>query len=254
MRRALLVCAALLAPQAAWAERLIIGLSTEAVPVTSNFSGATVAVFAVIEQDGQAVSRRGYDAVVTVRGPARTQVVRRRERLGPIWINGVSRTYVAAPFYYATLSNRPLPEAALEPVRREGQLGIDMLQLLQLWDWRAPGEDAVFREAFLTSRREEGLYVEESGEEHVRFLAPNVFRARIPLPSNVPVGGYSVEVRVLSDGFTVGRETVTFTVDKMGLEAAVYEASRQQPLVYGALSVVLALSTGWLAGVIFRRN
>ena len=33
----------------------------------------------------------------------------------------------------------------------------------------------------------------------------------------------------------------------------VFVASKQQPLLYGIVCVILALGTGWLAGVVFRR-
>jgi hypothetical protein len=42
-------------------------------------------------------------------------------------------------------------------------------------------------------------------------------------------------------------------VRKSGFENFVYVMSRQQPLLYGIACVLLALGTGWLAGVVFRR-
>ena len=235
------------------AERVILGLSTDVIPITSSFTGSTLTLFGVIEPGGS-TRRGGYDAAVIVRGPPGTQVVRRRERVVLIWINGRSRTYVAAPLYYAALSNRPLPDIALEAVRQETQLGLDALRLSQRWERQAPGEDALFREAFLNVRQDEDLYVEGAGDDYLRFLAPNVLRARVPLPANVPTGVYSVEVLVFSEGFVVGRETASFTIEKTGFEAAVYAASRDTPLIYGMAGVALALGTGWLAGILFRRN
>lgn len=235
------------------AERVILGLSTDVIPITSNFTGTTLALFGVIEPGGS-TRRGGYDAAVIVRGPPATQVVRRRERLLVIWVNGRSRTYVAAPLYYAALSNRPIEDIALEAVRQETQLGLDSLRLSQRWERQAPGEDALFREAFLNVRQEDELYVESSGEDALRFLAPNVLRARIPLPANVPTGVYSVEVLVFSEGFVVGRETTSFAIEKTGFEATVFLASRETPLLYGMAGVGLALATGWLAGMLFRRS
>jgi hypothetical protein len=42
-------------------------------------------------------------------------------------------------------------------------------------------------------------------------------------------------------------------VRKSGFENFVFVASRQQPLLYGIVCVLLALGTGWLAGVVFKR-
>jgi len=246
---------ALLLAGPAAAERLILGLSTESISVTSSFQGTDVVVFAVVEPDRQTGARRGaYDAVVVIRGPSASQVVRRREQFGPIWINGSSRTYLSSPTFYAALSSRALPDIALDQVRREAMIGLDQLRLVQQWAPRNPAEDGLFREAFIASKREEGLYAEGAGAPHLEFLAPNVFRARVSLPANVPTGLYTIEAMVLSEGFVVGRETASFRVDKMGFEAAVFAASREQPLLYGIATVVLAIGTGWLAGVMFRRN
>ena len=44
-----------------------------------------------------------------------------------------------------------------------------------------------------------------------------------------------------------------WSASKTGFENFVFVASRQQPLLYGLVCVVLALGTGWLAGVVFRR-
>lgn len=255
MTRIIVVLAALLAAPPAMAERLVVGLASEAIAISSNFQGTSLALFAVIQPDQRGGSRQGaYDAAVVVRGPARVQVVRRKDRVGPIWINGASRTYVASPSYHATLTNRPLKEVAGERTRAESGLGLTSLQLIQPWSPNNPADDGPFQEAFLNNRRDEGLYVEIHGEDALRFLASNVFRATIPVPANAPIGFYTVEVLVLSEGFVVGRETATFQVEKVGFEAAVFNASREQPLAYGIATVALALSAGWLAGVVFRRN
>jgi uncharacterized protein (TIGR02186 family) len=253
--KALALLAFLLWASPAAAERLIVGLSTDRIGVTSAFQGTDFAVFAVIAPDEQSANRRGgYDAVVVVRGPARTQVVRRREKLGPIWINGASRSYVAAPSLYLALSNKPIADVALERVREEAQIGLGRLGLVQPWVSDNAAEDATFRQAFVESRRDEELYGEFAGEEHLRFLAPNVLRARVRLPANAPVGAYSVEVFALWDGFLVGRSLATFSIEKIGFEAAVFDASRDRPLLYGMATVALALATGWAAGVLFRRG
>jgi hypothetical protein len=44
-----------------------------------------------------------------------------------------------------------------------------------------------------------------------------------------------------------------FVVRKSGFENYVFVASKQQPLLYGIVCVLLALGTGWLAGVVFKR-
>ena len=51
----------------------------------------------------------------------------------------------------------------------------------------------------------------------------------------------------------VAEGSQSFSVTKTGFENFIFVASRQQPLLYGLVCVVLALATGWFAGVVFRR-
>jgi hypothetical protein len=41
-------------------------------------------------------------------------------------------------------------------------------------------------------------------------------------------------------------------VEKTGLERWMFNLSRNEPLLYGILSVMLALAAGWLAAAAFR--
>jgi hypothetical protein len=41
-------------------------------------------------------------------------------------------------------------------------------------------------------------------------------------------------------------------VKKVGLERFLYNLSRQQPLIYGLLSLAIAILAGWLASSFFR--
>ena len=41
---------------------------------------------------------------------------------------------------------------------------------------------------------------------------------------------------------------------KIGFEQVTFELAQNYPLVYGVLAVILAIFTGWLAGVIFKKD
>ncbi|MDP3315795.1 MAG: TIGR02186 family protein, partial [Devosia sp.] len=58
---------------------------------------------------------------------------------------------------------------------------------------------------------------------------------------------------LFKDGEIIARKTNGFSVRKIGFESFLGLASRQQPLLYGLVCVVLAVFTGWLGGVVFRR-
>jgi uncharacterized protein (TIGR02186 family) len=254
MRRLFLIVALALWPSLAGAERVIAVMGIERIAITSNFTGTEIVVFGAIEPDAQTVSRRGgYDVVVTLRGPARTLVVRERQQMMGLWLNGNERTFLAAPTYYAALVSRPLVEIANEQLLTQHEIGIANLRL----DVRPggpvdPAGDVNLRAELRRLKMKEGLWIDQIGA--VDMPTPQVFRARAPIPSNTPIGIYAVEVLVFSDGSLVGRERTTFEIEKAGFEQIVAQASQRQAWSYGALSVALAILTGWLAGALFRRS
>jgi uncharacterized protein (TIGR02186 family) len=223
------------------AERLVASLSTHRVSITSNFTGAELVLFGAIERDAASVSRRGgYDIIAMVIGPRQTLVVRRKERVAGLWVNAGSRTFVDVPSYLATLSTRaPATIAAVETLRR-----------LQIGPSYAT-ED-VFRAAVLRLKAQRRLYAD--GANAVTFLTPTLFRASILLPADVPVGCYDVDVKLFADGAMIARTSSALDIVKDGFEQFVATAAREHGLAYGLASAAMALMTGWLASVVFRKD
>jgi len=250
---ALAALAAAVAPAAA--ERLVTSVSKHQVQVTSNFGGEDLVLFGSVERDAATIPRRGgYDIVVTVTGPRKTFVTRRKERRLGIWINVESREFIGVPAFLAVLANRSVERMAPPEIRRRLQLGLDFVSLpQQIGDDLADvvPEDA-FRKAFVRINEQHSLYQE--GDNAVTLLTPNLFRAAIPLPASVPIGSYNIDVKLLSDGVMIARATSAFEVIKAGFEQVVADAAHQRPFLYGLITMLMALLTGWLASVIFRRD
>lgn len=236
------------------AETIVMSLSSDLVPIGSNFAGAELAVFGAIERDGATVARaQDYDLVVTVRGPRGQVVVREKSRWGPLWLNLDQRRYIAIPAFISILSNRPLDKIAPKAMREKLRLGVDALVPPQVRRGEAADPDEPeFRAALARLRRAEGLFVESPGG--VTLLTPTLFKATIALPGVAPLGRYDVEVAVLSDGVPLARASDGFTVSKGGVEQRVASAAREQPWLYGLATVLMAVSLGWIATVIFRRD
>ena len=239
----------------ATAERLITSVSKHRVLVTSNFGGEDLVLFGAVERDAATVPRRGgYDVVVTVSGPRKTFVTRRKERRLGIWINVESREFVSAPAFLAVLASRPLDAIAPADLRNRLQLDLDNIPLPQ----QAAGalaevapEDP-FRKAFVRINAQHGMYQES--DHAVTFLAQNLFRTAITLPAAAPIGTYNIDVKLLADGALVARTTSAFEVIKAGFEQVVADTAHQRPFLYGLVTALMALLTGWLASVIFRRD
>jgi uncharacterized protein (TIGR02186 family) len=235
------------------AERLIVSVSNDRVTVTSNYEGEELVLFGAVERDGAPDERR-YDMVVTVSGPTADFVTRRKERKLGIWVNADSRQFLDVPGYLSVSANRPLAQITTPDLRRSLQLGLDHVLLTQRVgpDYADVVASDPFRRAFIRRRAERGLYREDTGA--ITFLTPTLFRTSIPLAAEAPIGTYTVDIKLLADGALVGRTVAHFEVVKVGFEQFVASAARHQPLAYGLVTVAMALATGWLASVVFRRD
>ena len=244
-----------LAASPARAERLIASVSNHRVTVTPNYSGEELVLFGSIEKDASTPSTRtSYDLVVTVSGPRADMVTRRKERKLGIWINTDSRPFLKVPTYLALFSNRPFEAIAPPEVQRRQQLGLNNVLLTQRVgpDYADVVPNDAFRSAFVRLRKQQGLYREEASA--VTFLTPTLFRTGIPLPGEVPIGTYNVEIKLFSEGALVTKTETAFEIVKVGFEQFVANSARNNGFIYGLATAFMALMTGWMASIVFRKD
>lgn len=235
------------------AEMLIAAMSSHQIQITSNYTGSQLTVFGVVERDGRTVARGDpYDIVVTVRGPRRMLLVREKERLGPIWINRTQRRFPDSSLFLTVASNRPLDEIMSPETARRERIGLENAQKLKDAGLDLDVTTARFQEGLIRILSEKGLYSAE--ERGVTFLSSTVFSAPIDVPATAPTGSYEIDIVLYAGGVPLARQTTNFEVVKSGMEQRLASGAHDLPLLYGLITVVMALLLGWLASVVFRRD
>ena len=237
----------------ALAETLVSAVSSSHVAITSNFTGTQILVYGEIARDAETVPRTGnQDVVVVVEGPMERVTTWRKDRILGLWINATSQTYIAAPSFYAVHATDDLRNIASEDWLKQYRIGLENLPLAALGSRAPAAERKAFREAFLRSRVQHGLYSQMS--RSIDFLSPTLFSTTIDLPATIPTGDYKVTTFLFSGGVLLAQQEQMLTVAKTGFEQVTFNLSRQYSAVYGVLAIILALFTGWLAGVIFKKD
>ena len=201
MRAALLLAAAAWMPalstaasaQAATAanpESIEIGLSTDKVSITADFTGADLTIFGALDDADPLVARQGrYDVIVVLEGPARPVVVRRKDRILGMWINTQSETFVNVPVSYSVATTRALQDITDPRSYKQLSLGADNLYL-QPAEQDDPVTIDEFTDALRERKKATGLFSIRVGG--VQFLSQNLFRATVALAPNVSVGRSSM--------------------------------------------------------------
>lgn len=242
--------AVLAGAQAARAQGVVFGSSDPIVSIHSNFSGATITFFGNIEPSIEGEPAKGpFDVVLVVRGPLMDRVVRRKSRQFGIMLNADYALYRSLPSFYRVLSSRPL-EDMIDP-EAIGDRIVTIEDQVDRALAASTGNVAMF-DRELTRLMERAELFRTDGRA-IAFLSPTFFATRVALPANVPNGRFLAQVFVIKNGEIVAEHSQSFFVEKTGFERFLGESARRQPVLYGIASVLLALLTGWLGGVVFRR-
>jgi len=232
------------------------------VKVSSDFRGARIVLYGAVFD----AAARPSDVVVLVRGPEQPVRLTRKTRVLGLWLNSRPVVFRGAPGFYRAASNRPLEDIANFGTLRRLGAGVDHLAINapaeQRTETRYGVRDVVvsqlgagyynWRRAVVRLKEKAGLYDED--EHGVRFVDRGLFRAEIALPTGAPTGLYRADILLFQDGKAVSRRSRILTVEKVGIERALYVWAHDRPWSYGLAAMAFALVAGWAASAAFRRD
>ena len=70
----------------------------------------------------------------------------------------------------------------------------------------------------------------------------------------MPVGTHKARAFLFKNGLFVKENSAQLEIRKSGFEQAIYRAAHNHGFFYGFLSVMLAMVTGWMGRVVFRKD
>ena len=230
---------------------LVPDISARSVEIRYSFTGAQLLLFGAILYPGGRVPARPADIVVVLKGPVEPIVVREKQKIAGIWMNADSNRFRSAPSYYAVASSRPVRELVDERTAAIYELGLQDLQLSP-GGGALPDKERRFEAGLLDLRRRAGLYAQQ--DNGVEISQGVLYRARLAIPSQVPVGTYTTETFLIDRGKVVAAATRDVEIGKAGFERSIALAARQHGFLYGLAAVLLSLGLGWAAAMLFRRR
>lgn len=234
-------------------EKIEIGLSTDMISITSNFSGEDLIVFGAVDNIDPLVLRQGrYDIFLALKGPRGDVISRRKGRVFGIWMNVDEEGFSGVPQSYLVASTRlPRDITSADALTR---LGLDTRSIrMRTIDSDENADHASpFAEALRDIKHDTGLYQVFPG--NVRFISQSLFRAEVRLPANVPLGNHRVSAYLFKNGGLVAQTQSQLQIRKAGLEFLIFNLAQTQPLLYGFFAVLLALLVGWLGRVLFKKD
>lgn len=248
MIRALILWGVMLASGPAAAEDIVAGLSQNRVSITADFDGSEILIYGAVKREAP-VPPGQMHVIITVEGPSSPITVRRKERTFGLWINRDAVQIDSAPSFYAVATTGYLANILTETENLRHQITIPRaIRSVGIAD---QADDAAgFTEALIRVREAEGVY--RLNERSVQFTEATLFRADVVLPANLTEGLYRVRIFLTREGQVVDAIERQINVRKEGLERFLFNLSRERPLIYGLLSLLIAVAAGYGASAAFR--
>ncbi len=232
------------------AEEVVLGLSQDEVAITATFDGSEILVFGAVKREEPIpADAPPLQVVVAISGPGEPVTVRRKEKKFGIWVNVDSVLVDSAPSFYAVATSGPFNQVITDTEDLRYRVSIERAIRSVGAAMHIQGAQD-FADAVVRIRENNGLYqiIENTVEVHDQTL----FSTSIAMPANLTEGDYATRIFLTRGGMVVSEYETIIDVRKVGLERWLFNLSRQQPLMYGLLSLAIAIAAGWSASAAFR--
>jgi hypothetical protein len=245
-------------------------VSPETVDIGLDFSGADVTI--------SGTTPEGADVVLVVEGPLDSVKMRKTGKvMGLLWMTVEQAQVEDMPAFHIVGSSEPIE--SLLSREQQVRLGVspecsDILDRAEAVD---PDDGSPLSEEkqteFVTALRDkyirEGRYTpwrcyHEAGAAECDTATPSGgiirpdddghWETSISLPSDAPLGEYSVEAYYVRDGQEVGAASASFNVEKVGVVDTLGSMAEDNAVVYAAISLAIAIAIGLTIGFVFPRR
>ncbi|WP_273760512.1 TIGR02186 family protein [Bartonella sp. ML70XJBT.G] len=232
-------------------ETIQVIVTTNRITVDAHFDGRDLYIAGVLENIDPLYSRQNpYDIIVSLEGPARPMVMREKKRNAGVWVNADSLIFKNVPLFYSMVTTREIDDiTSAEDYKR---LGLGLSSLYLPTDEQDQKKIQIFRDELIKLQKAKNLYYEEEGGVH--FGSGALFTAHFRLPANTPVGHYQVRAYLFRNGQFIDSTTTTLEIVKAQITYTIFHVAHKHSLLYGMVAVIVAISTGCLCRLIFRKD
>ncbi|MBL42654.1 MAG: hypothetical protein CMM49_08360 [Rhodospirillaceae bacterium] len=224
-------------------ETLNTEISQKTISISSNFTGKKILLFGNKEIEG--------DIIITISGPKEKVLVHEKTKKMGIWINSNKIVFSDVPSYYAIASNRRIKNIISIENQNKLQIGAERLNIKPINNLEISNEEIEkFKSGLIRNKIKKNLY---SLNEKSVFFNNKLFRSQINFPTNAPEGNYKINTYLIKNNNIINSKENSVFISKVGIERKIYNFANKQPALYGICAIIIAILSGSIASIIFRR-
>lgn len=225
------------------ARAIVSGISTNEINIDTKFNGAEILLFGAKGDAG--------NIVIAVRGPKRNFLVTKKQKLLGIWYNGNRIEFKDSLSYYSLFSTFD-DNRTTNQLLSQLELGADNIKFnVGKVTKSVEKQKNDFQLQLINKLEKNRLY--SAGANKIDFLDETLFKVILNFPKNVSQGVYTVEIYLINEDDLISFQSIPIYVNQVGFSAKISDYAHQQSLLYGILSVLIALTIGFITNYLFVR-
>ncbi|MHB8810153.1 MAG: TIGR02186 family protein [Desulfobulbaceae bacterium] len=218
-------------------------LDKAAIEISTFYNGTTVLATGTVPA--------GSEAVVRVSGKDEALHLKKKGKVGGLlWMNTGDLTIENAPKIYLLYSSATGQEAIADP-----KLGVSLDSLRERIKILPENEDQkFFFNEFLKMKKHDAVYAEFPGTVTYSEQpdGARLFQASLQIPPRMSEDDYTIEVLAIKEGSLIGQARADLQVKMVGFPEQLARMAFQRSLLYGILSVLIAVGAGLFMCTVFR--
>jgi hypothetical protein len=89
--------------------------------------------------------------------------------------------------------------------------------------------------------------------DSIVFLDDTLFSIAINFPANILEGIYNIEIYLVENDTVISFQSIPVYVNKVGFNSSIAEFAKNQRVLYGLSSIIIAILVGFSINYIFNR-
>ncbi len=227
----------------ALANNMIAELSAAAVIKSQAFQGREIVLSGIAQSNS--------NIVIMVQGPSANYRIWKKAKVHGLWVNHEGMILKDIPSFYFVAASRPIDQ--MINAEAVSKYNLDPTHLI----FPVEGNSSLpnfeeFVQNFYHYKQRQRLFPITIAQ--VERIGAHLFRSYIYIPESAIIGTYHIKIYNFTHGNIVDQANLQFDLVRSTLDNDIDLTSHQRPLYYAAIAVLIALTTGAIAGYMFRND
>ncbi|MBC33892.1 MAG: hypothetical protein CMN01_04620 [Rickettsiales bacterium] len=181
--------------------------------------------------------------VLKIKGPTQKVILQKKKKIFNMWTWSKTGefSYPGLSHYY---SNNVSDEIDFE-IKKDL---VDNIKLI------GKDDDNLKKELIEKKRSIDLFLIKNDSFKKINKEIPSFFKVPVFLPKNSPEGDYEVSMSIVNKTNAYETNKQKIIIKKPGVSSFVYKMAHNFSFIYAVFSVIIAISFGLLAGVLFRKS